>query len=127
MTLVFIWAQDSLPSSLVWQNSFSDGCKSQAPDFLLAVVAGPLSAYTGFLQWDLKLVLSRGLCLGPASVLQSLTSSFVTCWRKLPAFKDVPKLDQAHLNNLPILKSTDLRLYLLLQNPFTAAPRLVFD
>ena len=52
----------------------------------------------------------QGSLLGHSHVLQSLISSVVTCSRKFFAFKEVPRLDQVHLNNLPILKSANLRL-----------------
>ena len=43
-----------------------------------------------------------------------------------PLFKG-SLIGSGHSNNLCVLRPTDLRLYLHLQSPFTAAARLVFD
>lgn len=109
-TLVLILAQESLPSSLVWLNSFPDGCRRKAPRFLLAVVLGPLWAPVVFLQWVLKAIHCKDLglallgCSNPRHPLLWPARENSLLWTRSP------RLDQTHLNNVPILKSTDLRL-----------------
>ena len=109
-TLVLILAQASLPSSLVWQNSFPDGCRGKAPCFLLAVVLRPLWAPVDFLQWVLKAIHCRDLglallmCSNPWHPLLWPARENCLLWKRSPI------LDQTHLSNVPILKSTDLRL-----------------
>ena len=105
----WLW-KDLLQSS--FQNSFHSfpcNCRmrSRGPAMLLAV------------PQDNSQQLNAALSSLPSvSHFQSL---WLCCLQPPDLLKGLMRVDLVHLANLPPLRSTDLR------NPFTAAPRLVFD